>query len=115
MGLKTEIWASKLEFEEGGMKEEKEKIPHLCESIGYLPLLGRCPKGDQLTDQPTNQTTLFTRFRVLDFMMILSHQMDIITATMKLNLVFQCNVNPALGNGTKNNKLVFLRNIMRYV
>ena len=26
-------------------EEEKEKIPHVCESIGYRPLRGRCPKG----------------------------------------------------------------------
>ena len=25
-------------------KEEVEKIPHICESIGLLPLWGRCPK-----------------------------------------------------------------------
>ena len=25
-------------------KEKKEKIPHLCESIGHRPLWGRCPK-----------------------------------------------------------------------
>ena len=25
-------------------KEEKEKIPHMCESIGYRPLRGCCPK-----------------------------------------------------------------------
>ena len=24
-------------------KEEREKIPHLCESIGHRPLWGRCP------------------------------------------------------------------------
>ena len=26
-------------------KEEKEKIPNMCESIGHRPLRGRCPKG----------------------------------------------------------------------
>ena len=25
-------------------EEEKEKIPHVCESIGHRPLRGRCPK-----------------------------------------------------------------------
>ena len=48
-GLETRIWASGLGFE-GGTKEEKkkkeeeEKIPHMCESIGHRPLLSRCPK-----------------------------------------------------------------------
>ena len=45
-GLETGIWASRLGFEGGGMeeeKEEKEKIPHMCESIGHRPLQGRCP------------------------------------------------------------------------
>ena len=43
MGLKAEIWA--LRLGEGGTKEEKkeEKIPHIYESIGHLPLWGRCP------------------------------------------------------------------------
>ena len=34
----------------GGAEEEeekKEKIPHMCESIGHRPLQGRCPKGEQ--------------------------------------------------------------------
>ena len=26
-------------------KEEKEKVSHMCESIGHRPLRGRCPKG----------------------------------------------------------------------
>ena len=55
MGLKTGIWASRLEFgprdwdlrgggtEEEEEKEEKEKIPHMCESIGHRPLWGHCP------------------------------------------------------------------------
>ena len=25
-------------------KEEKEKVSHMCESIGHRPLRGRCPK-----------------------------------------------------------------------
>ena len=25
-------------------EEKKEKIPHMCESIGHRPLWGRCPK-----------------------------------------------------------------------
>ena len=32
--------------EKGGVKKEKEeeeKIPHMCESIGHRPLRGRCP------------------------------------------------------------------------
>ena len=28
-------------------KEEEEKIPHMCESIGHQPLRGRCPKAGQ--------------------------------------------------------------------
>ena len=47
-GLETGIWASRLGFEGGGTEkmeeeEEKEKIPHMCESIGHRPLRGRCP------------------------------------------------------------------------
>ena len=26
-------------------KEEKEKVSHMCESIGHRPLRGRCPKS----------------------------------------------------------------------
>ena len=46
--------ASKLGFElgEGGTakkksrkEKKKDKIPHMCESIGHRPLLGRRPKG----------------------------------------------------------------------
>ena len=56
LGLNTGIWASRLEFgprgwdlrrgtgEEGEEEEKKEKIPHVCESIGHRPLRGRCPK-----------------------------------------------------------------------
>ena len=29
--------------EEEKRKEKKEKIPHMCESIGHQPLRGRCP------------------------------------------------------------------------
>ena len=51
LGLETRMWASRLGFEGGGTEEqkEKEKIPHMCESIGHRPLLGRCPKrrGDR--------------------------------------------------------------------
>ena len=53
LGLKTGIWASRLEFgprdwdlRGGGMEEgekEKEKIPHMCESIGHRPFQSRCP------------------------------------------------------------------------
>ena len=41
LGLETGIWALRLGFEGGTKeeKEEKEKIPHMCESIGH-----RCPK-----------------------------------------------------------------------
>ena len=39
LGLETGIWASRLGFEGGTKKEnkeeEKEKIPHMCESIGH--------------------------------------------------------------------------------
>ena len=65
--LETGIWAARLEFEGGGTEEkmEKEKIPHMCESIGHRPLQGRCPKGRKrsflqcftvsiLTDQSEN-------------------------------------------------------------
>ena len=42
LGLETGIWASRLGFEGGTKKEkkeeEKEKIPHMCESIGHQPL-----------------------------------------------------------------------------
>ena len=55
MGLKTGIWASKLEFGprdwdlRGGVEKEEEeekeeKIPHMCESLGHQPPQGRCPK-----------------------------------------------------------------------
>ena len=55
MGLKAEIWASRLRYGLGGWgeggaeekreeKEEEEKIPHVCESIGHRPPRGRCPK-----------------------------------------------------------------------
>ena len=46
LGLETGIWASRLEFEGGETEEEeeeKEKIPHMCGSIGHRPLRGRCP------------------------------------------------------------------------
>ena len=46
MGAQAEIWAWRLG--EGGAEEkeeeEKEKTPHMCESIGHRPLRGRCPK-----------------------------------------------------------------------
>ena len=53
MGLEAGIWASRLRYGPGGWgggggtkkkKEEEEKIPDMCESIGHLPLRGRCPK-----------------------------------------------------------------------
>ena len=48
LDLETGIWAWRLGFEGGTKKEkkeeEKEKIPHMCESIGHRPLRGRCPK-----------------------------------------------------------------------
>ena len=57
MGLKTGIWVSRPKFRlrdwdlRGGTKkyekEKEEKIPHMCESIGYRPLRGRCPKGEK--------------------------------------------------------------------
>ena len=46
-----------LEVGEGGTEEEdkeEEKIP-LCESIGHRPLRGRCSKGDQPTNNPTDR------------------------------------------------------------
>ena len=43
MSLEARIWAG------GGTekekKEEKEKVSHMCESIGHRPLRGRCPKS----------------------------------------------------------------------
>ena len=52
MGLQAEIWAWRLGGRGGAeeKKEEKEKTPHMCESIGHRPLRDRCPKGDQLSD-----------------------------------------------------------------
>ena len=54
LGLKDRIWTLRLGFGPqsriwvgGGMereKKEKEKIPHVCESIGHRPLRSRCPK-----------------------------------------------------------------------
>ena len=44
LGLGTRIWASKLGGGRTEKEEEKEKIPHMCESIGHRPLRGRCPK-----------------------------------------------------------------------
>ena len=45
LGLETGIWASRMGFEGAGTDmKEKEKIPHMCESIGHRPLRGRCPK-----------------------------------------------------------------------
>ena len=44
LGLGTRIWASKLGGGRTGQEEEeeaKEKIPHMCESIGHRPLRGR--------------------------------------------------------------------------
>ena len=68
LGLLAGIWVSGLEFGPqswGGVwtdgrfdippkfylpkkeekEENKEKIPHMCESIDHRPLRGRCPKG----------------------------------------------------------------------
>ena len=53
MSLKAGIWALRLRYGSGGWgmggaEEEgkkKEKIPHMCESIGHRSLWGRCPKG----------------------------------------------------------------------
>ena len=44
MGLETRIWASRGGTEKE-KKEEKEKVSHMCESIGHRPLRGRCPKS----------------------------------------------------------------------
>ena len=40
-------------------KEEEEKIPHMCESIGHRPLRGRCPAPPS-----TSATTYLSRARV---------------------------------------------------
>ena len=56
MGLTARIWVSK--WVEGGTKEKKEEKEEkflLFESIGHRPLRGRCPKGDQPTDRPTDR------------------------------------------------------------
>ena len=47
MRLEFKPRESRLGFEGGTEKkmEEKEKIPHKCESIGHRPLRGRCPKA----------------------------------------------------------------------
>ena len=40
----------------GGTKEKeekREKIPHMCESIGHRPLRGRCPKREVKRTQET--------------------------------------------------------------
>ena len=61
LGLEAGIWASRLRYRPGGWgkggtkkekKEEKEKIPHVCESIGHRPLRGRCPKGKEGENSP---------------------------------------------------------------
>ena len=67
MGLEAEIWAMRLGGGGGAEEEEKkkkEKIPHMCESIGYRPLRGRCPKkrnelpkeGKKQIDKEINET-----------------------------------------------------------
>ena len=62
-GLETGIWASRLGFEGGGTEkmeeEEKEKIPHMFESIGHRPFQGRCPAS-----LSTSGTTYLGRARV---------------------------------------------------
>ena len=45
MGLETGIWGGETEEE-----EEKEKIPHMCESIGHRPLRTPAQKGDGITE-----------------------------------------------------------------
>ena len=49
MGLEAEIWAWRMGGRGEGTKkkekEEEEKIPHMCGSIGHKPLWGRCLKG----------------------------------------------------------------------
>ena len=61
MGLQAEIWAWRLG--EGGAEEEKkkekEKTPHMGESIGHRPLWGRCPAPPS-----TSTTTYLSRARV---------------------------------------------------
>ena len=37
--------------EEEEKKEEKEKVTHMCESIGHRPLWGRCPKSKRFKSQ----------------------------------------------------------------
>ena len=60
LGLGTRIWASELGEGGGRTEEEEEKIPHMCESIGYRPLRGRCPAPPS-----TSTTTYLSRARVL--------------------------------------------------
>ena len=57
MGLKADIWASRL-GEGGGTtekeeKEKEEKIPHMCESKGHRPPLGPLPKKHEKPLTPT--------------------------------------------------------------
>ena len=63
LDLETRIWALRLGFEGGTEEEkeekEKEKIPHMCESIGHRPLRGRCPAPPS-----TLTTTYLGRARV---------------------------------------------------
>ena len=59
LGLETGIWALILGFKGGTeeeKKEEEEKIPHMCESIGHRPLQSRCH-----TSLSTSTTTYFSR------------------------------------------------------
>ena len=53
LGLKIGIWASRLGFEGGTEKEEKkkEKIPHMCESIGHRPLRAAAQNGGRKLDE----------------------------------------------------------------
>ena len=55
LGLGPRGWVWSLEAGGGTEMEEKkeekkeeEKISHMCESIGYRPLRGRCPKKGKL-------------------------------------------------------------------
>ena len=62
--FETGMWASTLEYGpqdwdlrgvvEKEREKKKEKIPHMCKSIGHRPLRGHCPKRGR-TDRWTDK------------------------------------------------------------
>ena len=54
------------------LEEEKENIPHMCESIGHRPLRGRCPApslnfNHNLLKQGTGTADHLTLLRLFSF------------------------------------------------